>query len=305
MGSPAYALPTLERLHERHTVSAVVAQPARPAGRGQRQAVTAVEAWARNHHLPIFTPSRVALDEDVRQALSETDVTITVAYGQRLPNSLIDAPKHGILNAHGSLLPAYRGAAPLQHALLDGLPATGVTVMRTEAGMDTGRVCLTLDLPIAPDMTLEELMVAASRVSADAILAALEQLQQGTLACEPQDDTKATAAPRIRKEDGHIRWQESATRTYNRWRAFHVWPGLQASYDGRTVKINDLTLEDPSIVPNDRQPGEVLAVESHGVSVACSVGSVRLHRITAPGKKPVVAADWARNAGVKVGDHFD
>jgi methionyl-tRNA formyltransferase len=237
MGSPAYALPTLERLHERYTVSTVVAQPARPAGRGQQPTVTAVEAWAREHHLPVFTPPRIAQDEDVLRALKETDVTVTVAYGQRLPEALLSAPKHGILNAHGSLLPAYRGAAPLQHALLDGLAVTGVTVMRTEAGMDTGPICLTRQLTIPPNMTLEELMASASHVSADAVLAALDQLQQGTLVCEPQDDAKATRAPQIVKEDGRILWEENAIRTYNRWRAFHAWPGLKASYDGRTVRL--------------------------------------------------------------------
>ncbi len=305
MGSPAYALPTLERLHELHTVTAVVSQPAKPAGRGKRVLATPVERWARERDMAVWTPQKVGDDPEVQRALADTDVTVTVAYGQRLPASLINAPRHGILNAHASLLPAYRGAAPLQHALLDGLAETGVSVMRTDVGMDTGPVCLTLSLPIPPDMTLEGLFKAASQRSADAMEAALDALENGTLACEPQDDTRATKAPQIRKADGRIRWNESATRTVNRWRALQDWPGIQTAIHGHVFKVNTLSGEEAPHWAQNPALGEVLAIDHDGVLVACATGAVRLREVTAPGKSRVAAHEWARNNGVKVGDRFD
>jgi methionyl-tRNA formyltransferase len=303
-GSPAYALPSLDRLAREHDVALVVAQPDAPAGRGMALRPPPVAARARELGLALAQPARIRRDDDFHARFAELapDVAVTVAYGQILPQRLLDVPRHGFLNAHASLLPAWRGAAPVQWALVHGDRSTGVTVMQTEAGLDTGPIRYVLRTDIAAGETARELFPRLAELSAQALSEALQELALGRLPSRPQDDDAATLAPLLRKEDGDVRWQEDARRVVDRWRGVVVWPGSRFRHGGRPVRADVLELARADGRPG--HPGEVLAVDRAGIEVACGTGSVRLVRVTPPGRAAMPAADWARGARLEEGDRL-
>lgn len=301
-GSPAFGVPVLRRLHAEHEVVLVVTQPDAPAGRGMRVRVPPVAAEARSLGLPLDQPARVRRDAPFADRLgaARPDVAVTAAYGQILPASLLSIPEHGFLNAHASLLPELRGAAPIQWALILGHDETGVTVMETEAGLDTGPVRHVLRTRIEPSETAPELSTRLSLLAARAISEALEALAEGRLPRAPQDDAKATHAPLLGKEDGDVRWHDAARDVVNRWRGVLAWPGTRFRRDGRPVRV-DLMEE---VAPGD-QPGaagRVLAVDDRGVVVACGLGAVRLRTVTPSGRASMPAGDWARGAHLEEGE---
>lgn len=302
-GSPEYAVPSLERLAEEHEVVLAVAQPDAPAGRGMAMRVPAVAERARELGIPVAQPERVRRDEafHARFASLAPDVAVTVAYGQILPKRLLEIPTHGFLNAHASLLPAWRGAAPIQWALVHGDEETGVTVMQTDPGLDTGPVRHVLRTPIAADETAPDLFDRLSLLSAEALSQALALLARGRLPSEPQDDAQASLAPLLRKEDGHVRWEDDATAVRDRWRGVAVWPGSRFRHDGRWLRADRI---EPVALEADAPPGTVLSIEREGVVVACGRGAVRLTTVTRPGKPAMPAVDWAHGARLKVGDRL-
>lgn len=303
-GSPAYALPSLERLAREHDVVVVVTQPDAPAGRGMAVRPPPVAARARQLDLALAQPARIRRDDDFLRRFEELapDVAVTVAYGQILPQRLLDVPRHGFLNAHASLLPAWRGAAPVQWSLIHGDRTTGVTVMQTEAGLDTGPVRHVLRTDIGPDETAVELFARLAELSAVALSEALDALVAGRLPSRPQDDAAATLAPLLRKEDGDVRWTDPAGRVVDRWRGVLAWPGSRFRHDGRTVRADRMELADDG--GRRGPPGEVLALDPRGIEVACGTGTVRLLRVTPPGKAAMSAADWARGARLEAGDRL-
>lgn len=297
-GTPEFALPTLEALHAHHDVRLVVAQPDRPVGRGLRLEAPPVARRARDLGLALAQPERVRRDAAFLEALAalDLDVAVTAAYGQILPKALLDVPREGFLNVHASLLPRWRGAAPVQHALIAGDPTTGVSIMQTEAGLDTGPVRLQRERAIAPDEDAPALLVALAELGAQALLEALALMALGRLPSTPQDDAAATLAPRLTREDGRIRWAEPARRVHDRHRGVAGWPGSWCTWAGAVLKVHVLTEVDGAGVP-----GTVLGVDAEGVVVACGERSVRLTEVQAAGKPRMGARAWANGARVTEG----
>jgi len=305
-GTPAFALPTLEALHARHELALVVAQPDRPVGRGRALTPPPAAARARELGLPLAQPERLRRDADFagRLAALDLDVAVTAAYGQILPASLLEVPRAGFLNVHASLLPRWRGAAPVQHALIAGDAETGVSIMQTEAGLDTGPVRLVRTRPIAADDDAVTLLAALARLGAEVLLRALDLLAAGALPSAPQDDALATLAPRLGKDDGRIRWDDPAVAVLNRHRGVAGWPGSWCRHADAALKVHALASVDaPAAAPDGAAvaPGTVLAVDAAGLRVACGEGAVRLAEVQPAGKPRMPARAWANGARVAPG----
>jgi methionyl-tRNA formyltransferase len=256
---------------------------------------------ARELGLPLAQPSRLRGNEQFHEALrvARPDVAITAAYGRILPASLLQIPKHGFLNVHASLLPRYRGAAPVQWALIEGQAQTGITIMQTDVGLDTGAVRLQRRTDVAASEDAHALLERLSVLGAETMLEALILLSEGTLPLTPQDDSAATLAPPLKAEDGWVRWTETAEQVFNRWRGVAMWPGTSFLHEGQRVKVEALSV---STAPEGRQrPGEVLAVGADGVLLAAGQGAVLLERVKPPGKRAMHARDWANGRGVRKG----
>ena len=297
-GTPEFALPTLDALVAHHDVRLVVAQPDRPVGRGLRLEAPPVARRAHELGLPLAQPEKLRRDVGFHEMLEtlDLDVAVTAAYGQILPKALLDVPREGFLNVHASLLPRWRGAAPVQHALLTGDAATGVTIMQTEAGLDTGPVRLERERAIAPDEDAPALLAALAELGAQALVEALDLLALGRLPSTPQDDADATLAPRLTREDGRIRWVEPARRVVDRHRGVAGWPGSGCTWGDAVVKVHALADAD-----GGGEPGTVLEVDAEGVTVACGVAAVRLVEVQAAGKPRMAARAWANGARVTKG----
>jgi methionyl-tRNA formyltransferase len=297
-GSPTFALPALRVIGERHEVALVVAQPDKPAGRGLLSSVPPVARDAGRLGLTLAQPARLRGNEHFRELLAglALDVAVTVAYGKILPQELLAIPAAGFLNVHASLLPRYRGAGPVQWALINGEKETGVSIMRTEAGLDTGPVCLVRATPIGEDERAPELFERLAELGARAIVEALERLRRGELECRPQDESAATLAPLLRKEDGDIDWREPASAIYNRFRGVAAWPGARFRLGGRQVRVLDMRPAEGS-----GGPGAVLCITAEGVKVAAGRGAVELLRIQPAGKAAMPARDWANGYRVERG----
>ena len=306
-GTPTFALPTLDALRAHHDVALVVAQPDRRVGRGRTVTAPPVAARARELGLPLAQPERLRRDAAFAERLAglDLDVAVTAAYGQILPASLLAVPRHGFLNVHASLLPRWRGAAPVQHALIAGDTVTGVSIMQTEAGLDTGPVRLVRELPIAPDDDAVTLLAALARLGAEALLEALHQLAEGTLPSVPQDDAAATLAPRLTKDDGRVRWAEPAGRVRDRHRGVAGWPGSWCRVDvgdeAAVLKVHGLAPAERAPAASDAAPGTVLALDGDGLVVACGEGAVRLTEVQPAGRPRMGARAWANGARVGPG----
>ena len=307
-GSPAFAIPSLEVLAREHYLLLVVAQPDKPAGRGLAQRPPAAAAWAREHRVPLAQPARLKRDEAFLEQLRglDLDVAVTAAYGKILPAALLQIPRHGVLNVHASLLPKYRGAAPVQWALIEGERETGVSIMQTEAGLDTGPVRHVLRTDIAADETAACLMLRLAALGARALSEALARLARGELPSEPQDDAAASLAPRLTRSDGRIRWDVDAAALLARHRGVTPWPGSWFERAGRkgpeAVKVHALRLAPGEPASRAVAPGTVTAIDEHGVRVATGAGEVILEVLQSPGRPRQDAAAWARGARLQAGD---
>jgi methionyl-tRNA formyltransferase len=279
-GSPAFALPVLEALREHFEVVLVVAQPDKPAGRGLKLTPPAVAVRALELGLPLEQPQKLRQNTAFRDRLRDSgaEVAVTCAYGKILPQSLLDVPAHGFLNVHTSLLPRYRGAAPIQWALIEGETVTGVTIMQTDAGLDTGPILLQESLQIGPVETALEL---------------------DNLKPVPQDDSRATVARLLEKDDGRIRWDASSSAVYNRYRGVLGWPGSFFEVGGKRIKALELRPGAGSGIP-----GTVISFDA-GVVVACADGALELIVVQPEGKARMSALDWARGYQVKVGSRLE
>jgi methionyl-tRNA formyltransferase len=298
-GSPSFALPSLEALLAAgHEIVLVVAQPDRPAGRGLRSSSPPVASRARELGLRLEQPERLRRNEAFRELLAELapDVAVTAAYGQILPQALLDVPAEGFLNVHGSLLPAWRGAAPVQWALINGDTRTGITIMQTEAGLDSGPVRLQREIAIRPDETAPELFSRLSLLGAEAITAALDLLAAGELPSVPQDPALVSLAPLLTRADGRLDWQRSARASHDRFRGVAAWPGSFFGFRGQDIKVHALSVQDGA-----GSPGEVLRVDSGGILVACSESALLLEILQPPGKPRMPAGAWANGSGIRPG----
>jgi methionyl-tRNA formyltransferase len=240
-GTPRFAVPTLEKLVDvGHSVPLVVTQPDRPRGRGMELALSPVKEAALRLGLRITQPDKIKTNEEFRTQLSNLfpDAIIVVGYGRIIPQWMIDLPRFGNLNLHASLLPKYRGAAPIQWAIANGETVTGVTTMRIDAGLDTGDILLQRELPIKNDDTAETLGPRLATKGADLMAETLRKLAAGQVVPIPQDHARATLAPILTKEDGHIDFARSADEILNRLRGFQPWPGAYTTFKGKTLQVH-------------------------------------------------------------------
>jgi methionyl-tRNA formyltransferase len=300
MGSPEFAVPCLRALHAHHEVALVVSQPDKPAGRGGQLAAPAVKAAAIKLGLPVIQP-RSARTGELRDAMAQTgaELAVVVAYGKILPAPVLSALPRGCINVHGSLLPSYRGAAPVQWAVIHGERETGVSIMQLDEGMDTGPVYLERRVAIDPDETAGELLARLAPIGAEALLEAIAAIVAGARAVA-QDHAAASHAPMLDKADGMIDFAQPAASVAARIRGVDPWPGAQAVLRGQIVKL--FRARAAAAPAASALPGSVLAVDAAGVQIAAADGAVVIRELQAAGRKRMPAAQFAAGRGIAVGD---
>lgn len=303
MGTPEFAVPCLAALYEHCDVIGVVTQPDKPRGRGQKLVPSPVKAWAEVHGLPVWQPKRIK-EEDFTAFLEEQkpDLMVVVAFGQILSQRILDIPPYGCINVHGSLLPRYRGAAPMQWCVIDGEKKTGITTMFMDAGLDTGDMLLKAEFPIGPDTTLEEVHDGLMALGAKVLIDTLEELSAGTLKRIPQTG-ESNYAPMLTKETGHIHWQDCAQKIHNLVRGLDSWPGAYTFLAGKKYKIwrTRCTTE-----KTEAQPGTILrADKKEGLFVAAGDGVLEITELQAPGKKRMAAKDYLNGHAIALPATFE
>lgn len=307
-GSPPFAVATLEAvMASGHEVAGVVTQPARPGGRGRRSGAsgvpTAVARAAENAGLPVLAPEKPRGEPfltDLR-ALG-ADVFLVAAYGEILPAAVLAMPPHGALNVHASLLPAYRGAAPVTRAILDGRPRTGITIMRMDAGLDTGPICLQAGMPILPDDTAGSLTERLADLGARLAVEALDRLAAGTLAGTPQDPAAASYAPKVEAAEARLDWSRPASQLERAARAFDPWPGAWTTWRGERLKVFRLDLV---AAPGSLSSvaGTLVAVEPEPL-VRTADGVLRLEVVQPAGGRRMRGVAWARGRSPAEGERL-
>jgi methionyl-tRNA formyltransferase len=293
LGTPDFAVPSLDAIAREHEVVLVVAQPDKPAGRGMKMQAPAVAVRAKELGLPLLQPPRIRNEEFLAEvARVNPDCGVVVAYGKILPANLLGIPKHGFLNVHGSVLPQWRGAAPIQRSIEAGDQITGVTIMRVDELLDHGPMLRIETTEIGPDERTPQLAQRLSVIGGEALALVLRDVARGAAVETEQDHERATHAAKIEKREGEITFDEPAQVIYNRFRAFDPWPG---------ITFRDLKLTDMRPVDASGAPRTVLDVED-GVTIACGTGALRIVEMQRPGKPRTPAAAVARGLGWKVGD---
>ena len=291
-GTPEFAVPSLEALASSgHDIAAVYTQPDRPAGRGRRLTASPVKQAAVDHGLAVFQPPTLR-DSAAVEALGShnADLMVVVAYGLLLPQPVLDAPRLGCVNVHASLLPRWRGAAPIQRAILAGDRETGVTIMRMEAGLDTGPMYLKRSIPIAGNDTGGSLHDKLAVLGADALLDALPGIGDGSLSPQPQDASLSTYAGKLNKEDALIDWRRPAVEIERMIRAFNPWPVAQTRLGDVTLRLWGAELA--ALEASGVVPGSIVAADRGGILVATAEGTLRITHLQPPGKRPMAAADF-------------
>ncbi len=303
MGTAEFAVPSLQALvrSATHTVVGVVTQPDRSAGRGRQVAESPVKWFAAQDGLPVIQPQKLKEPEAMAQLTAwAPEVIVVAAFGQILKPAVLDLPLHGGLNVHASLLPRYRGAAPIAAAILAGDDETGVTIMRMDAGLDTGPLLARRAEPIGPDDTARTLSERLAHLGAALLVEVLPDYVAGKLAAQPQDDAHATYAPQLKKEDGHLNFSRPAVEVERRVRAFTPWPGAFALWEGQPLKI----LRAAVLEAAASEPGRVLLTD-RGPVIGCDPGGLLLLEVQPAGKKAMPAADFARGARHFIGTRLN
>jgi methionyl-tRNA formyltransferase len=299
MGTPDFSVPILENLiYTGHEVAAVYSQPARPAGRGHQLRPSPVAACAEARGIPVRTPKSLKSPEEQQAfAALRADVAIVAAYGLILPKAILDAPRHGCINVHASLLPRWRGAAPIQRCIEAGDHVTGVTIMQMDQGLDTGAMLLMEDIPITPTTTGGSLHDDLSAMGARLAVEALKRLEAGSLLATPQPPEGVTYAAKLAKEEGRIDWRRPAAELDRRIRAFTPWPGAWFELQGERIKLISA-----KPVAGAGEPGRVL---DDKLTIACGEGALALETLQRAGKAPMAAADLLRGFAIPAGTRLD
>ncbi len=303
-GTPDFAASSLQvLLDSEHKVCAVYTQPDRPAGRGRKLKASPVKALALTHDIPVLQPKTLRdTHAQAELAAFNADMMIVVAYGLILPSEVLDAPRLGCLNVHASLLPRWRGAAPIQRAILAGDVETGVTIMQMDIGLDTGDMLLKAHTPIEASDTAETLHDRLASLGASALLETLHGLQTDSIQPEIQDDTQSSYAAKLTKAEAKIDWQQPATTIARAVRAFNPWPVAHTPFDGQNLRVW-LAEGDNNASTNDASPGSVVTEGHDGIEVACGQGRLRITRLQLPGGRPIDASDYL-NAHSLLGRQF-
>ncbi len=298
MGTPEFALSTMQGLIDFGlNLCGVYTQPDRPKGRGNKMAPPPVKELALKYDIPVYQPLKLrdpAVVEELRQLAP--DLIVVVAFGQILPKGVLEIPQYGCINVHASLLPRYRGAAPINKAIIDGESETGVTTMYMDVGLDTGDMLIKRTTPIGALETAGAVHDRLALLGREAMEETLRQLCAGTLVAQKQDDALTNYAPMMKKEDGRIDWQRSAREIHNQVRGLDPWPGAYTTLQDEVLKISRTEPE-----AGDGIPGSVVSAAADGVRVACGKGVLRIGELQLPGKKRLAAADFLRGSQLTPG----
>lgn len=300
-GTPHFAASALTALLKEHHVVAVLTQPDRPAGRGMQLTASPVKQLALQHGLTVLQPTSLKTAEaQLAIAALDADVMVVAAYGLILPKAVLQMPRYGCLNIHASLLPRWRGAAPIQRAILAGDDETGITIMQMDEGLDTGDMLLRHACPIAENETAQTLHDKLAEMGAESILEAMRLLQQGGLTPVKQDEGAANYAAKLLKSEAQIDWQQDAQQIERAVRAFNPFPVCYANLNGMAIKIWQAGI----CADLQGEPGEVLATDKHGIVVACGKGALRLEVLQRPGGKAQPVAQFLQAMPIQAGTSF-
>ncbi|MBO4337632.1 MAG: methionyl-tRNA formyltransferase [Lachnospiraceae bacterium] len=305
MGTPDFALVSLEALYEAgHEITAVVTQPDRPKGRKKEPVFSPVKEYALSKGLTLLQPERIR-DEEWIERLSDVgaDLFVVAAFGQILPKKILDMPRFGCINLHASLLPEYRGAAPIQQAILDGKKVTGVTIQQMSEKLDAGDIIAMKETPIGEEETGGELFDRLSVLGAGLLTETIPLIESGNIDPRPQDESRSTYVKMLKKEDGHLDFNLSAPELYNRIRGLDPWPGAYVSAGSSKLKI----WKSRALASENRTetPGTVIAAAKDGIDVVCAGGGIlRITQLQAEGKKRMAAADYLRGNAIENGTVF-
>ncbi|GAC1620591.1 MAG: methionyl-tRNA formyltransferase [Candidatus Acidiferrum sp.] len=305
-GTPQFAVPTLKHLltQPEFEILAVFTQPDRPRGRGHEISFSPVKETALAAGLTVHQPEKIrdAHSQELLQSLAP-DCVVIIAYGQIIPARLLPIPKFGWINLHASLLPKYRGAAPINWAIANGESTTGVTSMRIDAGMDTGDMLLRSELAIGPAETAPQLTARLSEAGVAVMLNTLRGLAAGSIRPQPQDHSQATAAPLLKKEDGRILWSHSAQQICDRMRGFDPWPGAYTLFRGQSCQLWGEPVSNPQ--EHQRLTSEIFS-DSNNLLVACGQGSaMRILGVKQEGRKRMTAVEFSNGARLQLGERFE
>lgn len=305
-GTSDFAVPSLERvIASAHEVLAVITQPDKPKGRGLEMQISPIKQVALAHSIPVLQPEKIGAPESIEEIkkLGEIGTMIVVAYGQKIPGDILDWPKYGVVNVHGSILPKYRGAAPIQQAIIDGEKQTGVTTMLMDEGWDTGDILLQRAIDILPDTNAGDLFDELSIVGADLLVETLDKLEDGLISPIHQNSEQATLAKSLPRDAGVIDWSKDAGDIVNLVRGCTPRPGSFTKVKNTVIKV---WLACPDGADEKLgEPGEVIKADEHGILVAAGTGAVRLVEIQPESRKRMSAADYLRGSGLVTGDRFD
>ncbi|MFY9528021.1 MAG: methionyl-tRNA formyltransferase [Candidatus Acidiferrales bacterium] len=312
-GTPAFTLPSLRRLIAQpdFSVEAVITQPDRPRGRGQATASSPVKDAAIEAGIHVYQPEKIKSDsahEFFKRVAP--DVVVIIAYGQIIPGHLLDIPRLGWINLHASLLPRYRGAAPINWAIINGEARTGLTTMKIDAGLDTGPVLLRTDIEIGPDETAPELTARMAERGAPLMVETLRKLDRGEITPVAQDNSQATLAPPLKKEEGRIAWSHSAQKIYNRIRGLQPWPGTFTTFRrqlchiwGKPAEAPETRLT-PALADHEESPGAII-VNENAILVGCGERTLLLiEAVRLEGRKRVTAREFVNGARLRTGERF-
>ncbi|WP_027720034.1 MULTISPECIES: methionyl-tRNA formyltransferase [unclassified Desulfurobacterium] len=303
MGTPDFAVPSLKGLldSDMFNVSLVVTQPDKPAGRGRRLKAPPVKVIAESHGIPVVQPLKVKGNEELMDRLKaiSPDFIVVAAYGKILPSELLEIPKIAPVNVHASLLPRYRGASPIQSALLNGDAKTGVTIMKITEKLDSGDIYIQEETSISLDDTAQTLHDRLAKIGGRLLVKALPLIASGKLKPVPQDDSKATYCTQIKKEDGRIDWRDDVENIFNKVRAFTPWPSAFTHFKGKLLKITKALP-----VEGHGEPGVVMDVDREGFYVGTGKGVLKVLKVKPEGKREMNADDFVRGYRLKTGDRL-
>lgn len=299
-GTPEFAIEPLKALlNSAHSIIGIFTQPDRPAGRGQTLHQSPVKRLAELHNIPVYQPINLKSPEEQEMLRNlKPDLLVVVAYGLILPKAILEMPKFGCINIHASLLPRWRGAAPIQHALLAGDKTTGICTMQMDEGLDTGDILLKKTCDITPDETSQTLHDKLAALGATALLETLETLEKGTVSPQKQDAENVTIATKISKADAKIDWQESATVIDRKIRAFNPWPIAFAELNGQTIRIWSAKLNSSTLLEKNIKPGTIIKKYKEGIDVATGEGILTLLEIQLPGGKRLPVSEILHGRGL-------
>lgn len=300
-GTPDFAAESLKALlNSEHEICAVYTQPDRPAGRGRKLTPSPVKQLAMEHAIPVEQPLSFKTQDSLQTlAAYQPDLMVVVAYGLLLPQSVLDTPRLACINVHASLLPRWRGAAPIQRAILAGDTETGVGIMKMEAGLDTGPVLLEARCPINESDTAQDLHDRLAALGAETLLQSLDDIETRLKQAKPQDDSQSTYARKLDKQEARIDWQQPAQQILRQIHAFNPWPVAQTQWQGETMRIWLATLGDRT---RNGQPGEIIAVGKQGLDVQTGDGVLRIKELQMPGKRAMSVQDFLNANSIAAGE---